>query len=76
MPTLMIRGLEAALVARVRAYAHDRDLPLPEACAELLLRALRQREAVSTAGHARAASLSADERSGIASRAAKARWVK
>ena len=72
--TLMLRGLDAALMARVRGYARDKDLSLIEAAAVLLTRGLAQCEAVSAAGFARAASLSPEERSDIARRAARARW--
>ena len=74
MPTLMLRGLDAALVARVRAYARHHDLSLVAATSALWLRGLASVAAVSTAGHARAASLTPEERSAIARHAAGARW--
>ncbi len=40
MPSLMIRGVSADLVARVRAYARSKGLALPAAVTRLLEAAL------------------------------------
>lgn len=74
MPMLVLRGLDAALIGRVRAYARTHNLSLPDACAALLTRALAEVTATSQGGHARAAALSPEQRTESARRAAIARW--
>lgn len=73
MPSLMLRGLDAALTARIKAYARLREISAPEAAALLLDAGLRASERASRAAHARSASMTANERSVIARTGAAAR---
>lgn len=70
MPTLMLRGLPAALVARLRAYADRKGLGQREAAVALLDAGLRAHERAVAAGQARGATLTPEQ--GRA--AVQARW--
>lgn len=74
MPSLMLSGLDAALTARIKAYARLREISVPEAAALLLDAGLRASERASRAAHARSASMTASERSAIARSGAAARY--
>jgi hypothetical protein len=74
MPSLMLRGLPADLVARVKSYAHALGLSLPAAAARLLVDGLGRHEARQAAGRATAESRTPEERTAHARAAAEARW--
>ena len=74
MPTLMLRGLSADLVARVRAYAHGRGLSLPETVAALLTSALDGAEAQRVRATAMQAARTPEARQEAARAGARARW--
>lgn len=78
MPSYMIRGLPAGLIQRAKARARDREDRLDA----ILIAALEAyaegqtaaQQLAASGGHARAASLSDQERRDSAQRAAQARW--
>lgn len=75
MPTLMLRGVPGDLLARLRAYARQREISTLEAATDLLTRGLDGYAARS----ASAASLNdrpAAERSEAGRKAVQARWAK
>lgn len=80
MPTLVLRGLDADLLARVKAYAAARDLSLRDAAIEALSRGLDgdspAQQLGASGGRASAARLSATQRRDKARAAAVARWTK
>lgn len=76
MPSLMLRALPADLVARVKAYARAKELPLPAAAAQLLTIALDHLDARSAGAVAVNQQRTPEERSAAASKAVQARWEK
>jgi hypothetical protein len=76
MPSYMIRNLPAGLIPRAKARARSEDTTLDA----VLLRLLESYADAGTPGRAgaeaRANSLTQDERSAIARKAAEARWGK
>lgn len=73
MPTLMLRGLPAALVARLRAYADRKGLGQQAAAVALLDAGLRSHERAVAAGQARAATLTPEERTRVSRAGGRAR---
>jgi plasmid stability protein len=71
---LMIRNLGRALKARLVAYAAARGLGTSAAAVELLERGLDNVDAVAAGGHARAATLTPEQRSAQARHASTSRW--
>lgn len=76
MPTIMLRGLPADLVARLRAYAQQHNVPLPEAALRLLVIALDHLAARASGAAAVNATRTPEERQESAQHAARARWRK
>lgn len=70
MPTIMLRGLPADLVARLRAYAERKGLGQHEAAVTLLDAGLRAHERAVTAGQIRGSAVTSED----AREAARARW--
>lgn len=62
MPTLMLRRLEAGLLARLRAYADRQGLGQDAAAVALLDAGLRAHARAVTGGQARAATMSPEDR--------------
>lgn len=76
MPTLVARGLPPELVRRVKDYAKAHDIGITVAIQRLLEYAFAAMDARKTAGQARIAQLSPEERSALASKATNTRWNK
>lgn len=74
MPTIMLRGLPADLVARLRTYAQQHALSLPEAASRLLVIALDHLAARAAGAAAVNATRTPEERQESAQHAARARW--
>lgn len=73
MPSLMLRGLDAALVARIRAYASSQGLGTAAGAIRLLTIALDHLEARQRGGQASSARLTPEQRSARAKHAAAVR---
>ena len=76
MPQILIRGLAAETVSRVRAAARARGTSTPDEAARLLVEALDAREARTAGADAVNAQRTPEERSAAARRASLARWSK
>lgn len=74
MPSYMLRGLPAGLVARAKERARADDTTLDAVLMRYLLTYAEQGATGSAGGRARAARLTPAERRGIAQRAARVRW--
>lgn len=74
--TPLLRGLDPALVARVRAYADARRIPILAAVARLITAGLDHLAARRAGGLSANARLTPDERRARARRAILARWAK
>lgn len=70
----MLRGLPAGLVARAKAKAREANTTLDAALIAFLETYAEHGSIQSSGGHARALSLTPEERADIAKKAAKARW--
>lgn len=76
MPTLHLRGVSPELLARLRAGARERDLPIDQYAIDTLQRGVDSQEARVRGGVAVSARLTDDERQERARKAAQARWAK
>jgi len=76
MPSLMLRGVPADLVARLRAYARSHNRSLPSAAIDLLTIALDHLDARAAGGRRSHAQLTPAERSARARALVQARWAK
>jgi hypothetical protein len=74
MPTLMLRRLSPELMARVKAYAAQKQIGVTEAAAQLLAVALDHLDARAAGAASTNAGRTPEERSAAAKRAAEARW--
>jgi plasmid stability protein len=73
MPSLMLRGLPADLVARIRAYAQAHHLAVPDAAARLLASALDHLDARQRGGVGRWAGTTPAQRRTMTAAARQAR---
>lgn len=76
MPSLMLRGLPADLVARLRALARGRAVSLSDVAAEMLTLGLQMTAGRAAGAEAVNAAMTPEERSERARRGAAARWAK
>lgn len=74
MPSLMLRKLDPALVARVKAYARAKEISLTDAAVHLLAAGLDHLEARAAGAQATNRSRTAAERSAAGRKAVTARW--
>lgn len=74
MPSYMLRGLPPGLVARAKAMARDAGTSLDAALLAFLETYAEHGSIQSSGGHARKLSLTPQERTDSARKAADARW--
>lgn len=74
MPSYMLRDLPSDLWGQVKAQATTEDVSLRAMVLDLLRRGLAVTASGAKGGHARAQSLTPDQRRESAVRAARARW--
>lgn len=75
MATYALRGLDAATINRAKARARERGTSLDDVLRDYLTAYADGETAQQAGGRARAAAMTADERSAQARRAAEARWA-
>ena len=68
--------IDSSVIDRVRVYATEHELSVPEAASRLLTAGLDHLSARAAGGQARTDAMSAEERSDLGRRAAAARWRK
>jgi hypothetical protein len=76
VPTLHLRHVPAELLARLRAGAREREIPIDQHAIDTLQRGVDSHEARVRGGVAVSARLTDDERQERARKAARARWAK
>jgi hypothetical protein len=74
MPSYMLRGLPPNVVARAKAKAREAGTTLDDVLIAFLETYAEHGSIASSGGHARALSLTPEQRTTIARKAAQARW--